>query len=1153
MENKTQNITTKWEDSISTYPVEEILNVFDHNIPEQESRKKWSLMFEVISKLSRAQLIKLITKFVAETKKRNRIELLSSLSMNEEEKRLKTLFTESHPFYSILYYNLDLEALQVQDNASNFISSLWLNGYSLSTINNNCPYYCPLYFLLATNKSKKRFLLHLFFGLIYKISDEEKQKLAIINFYCTVLSSKILENIVNSFIVEIDDTNALNLSKEEKSQFLKIRDSSLNVLKVARGVSPSWITEETCSDKKNVDAQFAFKIYSFALKIEQKSNPTTTSNSTSSVLPIDNKTLALATENNEQHFQKQNVLKRKAIEVQESNDIVIGREENEQPPVEIQPEINIYNVIDLIDNEPSDKKVDINSHKRAKFAAKSAADDKNIPGVDSMETKTYYISNAQSHAELCDRLEYYFSNKGTDRKNPFITYDKILLAIQHVLSAAVDFIAVQHKIGASVLLHLYLSNELTPIQKKGIALHCLSMICPMDTSMSQLEVGSAIHNIDETDELENTMLMFYIRGQKCLIEDLDHNNIDCNSRTFLWDILPQSYRSALMFLKNRFQNMDQEENEKRKETNILITKGTSLIQSYINILETTFTKVHQNKQDENVLLLKEIFNLALEYVDFINEIGDEYVELDIESNETKQYILDGLARCFHGFFSIIVKIQSLFMELFKSNNKFDNEALHGLDTILRSTPLFCTLLNLPIVDCQQVEEGIIPIEFRKTIDTWALLIQKVLKRSKAMSTKDFEVAIYRGIAKIRGSPHIAHCFFTASVFSYTKENTMLFLNIFVQLIHKEDPLHELPPTVYSSLDSRPQDANSSSKLQLIAFCKFAVRIFEKCVFDLGKSSKARTDTYSTSNHVSPDEKQAASQILLNKFSIIIGALALYKFARQILLESNIIKICGMVLLRGNLPVGIVVNASIILSYIFQNVIDQTSDTEGLRMLLEDILKYPGLLYGLKKRLTPNSKSMAYDYRLTGNCIEILKYVVELFVKTDANIWKIHYDNNVVFEFLKKISIEKYNILALLHVLISQDNQHLIKSIKADYEISINLLYICTQITAMLHKYRPKLMPGVDWMHPENFNKKVSVIKSHQEAMANTLLSVVKLHVSHENRKEVVRHLKHYVLHIKKRIENPRNDMSGNYWPEGQISIFCKTLHDKIKISVKMKK
>ena len=106
---------------------------------------------------------------------------------------------------------------------------------------------------------------------------------------------------------------------------------------------------------------------------------------------------------------------------------------------------------------------------------------------------------------------------------------------------------------------------------------------------------------------------------------------------------------------------------------------------------------------------------------------------------------------------------------------------------------------------------------------------------------------------------------------------------------------------------------------------------------------------------------------------------------------------------------------------------------------------------------------------------------------------------------------------------------------------------------MLHKYRPKLMPGVDWMHPENFNKKVSVIKSHQEAMANTLLSVVKLHVSHENRKEVVRHLKHYVLHIKKRIENPRNDMSGNYWPEGQISIFCKTLHDKIKISVKMKK
>ena len=86
----------------------------------------------------------------------------------------------------------------------------------------------------------------------------------------------------------------------------------------------------------------------------------------------------------------------------------------------------------------------------------------------------------------------------------------------------------------------------------------------------------------------------------------------------------------------------------------------------------------------------------------------------------------------------------------------------------------------------------------------------------------------------------------------------------------------------------------------------------------------------------------------------------------------------MVLLRGNLPVGIAVNASIILSYIFQNVIDdEDTDLEGSKTLIENILKYPGVLYGLKRRLTPSLKTMVYDHRLTGNCVEIFKYIVEL--------------------------------------------------------------------------------------------------------------------------------------------------------------------------------
>ena len=127
-------------------------------------------------------------------------------------------------------------------------------------------------------------------------------------------------------------------------------------------------------------------------------------------------------------------------------------------------------------------------------------------------------------------------------------------------------------------------------------------------------------------------------------------------------------------------------------------------------------------------------------------------------------------------------------------------------------------------------------------------------------------------------------------------------------------------------------------------CKFAVRIFEKCVYNLGKAKKG-AESPTTSNSI--DDKKTIPQLLLTKFSTILGSLALYKYTRQIILESNI-KICGMVLLRGNLPVGIAVNASIILSYIFQNVIDdEDTDLEGSKTLIENILKYPGLLYGLK--------------------------------------------------------------------------------------------------------------------------------------------------------------------------------------------------------------
>ena len=180
------------------------------------------------------------------------------------------------------------------------------------------------------------------------------------------------------------------------------------------------------------------------------------------------------------------------------------------------------------------------------------------------------------------------------------------------------------------------------------------------------------------------------------------------------------------------------------------------------------------------------------------------------------------------------------------------------------------------------------------------------------------------------------------------------------MIHKEDPINELPRSIFHSLhnkkleDNNNNNNNSIGEKQLIDFCKFAVRIFEKCVYNLGKAKKgAKSPT--TSNSI--DDKKTIPQLLLTKFSTILGSLALYKYTRQIILESNIIKICGMVLLRGNLPVGIAVNASIILSYIFQNVIDdEDTDLEGSKTLIENILEVSWFVIWIEEEVNSKFKN-----------------------------------------------------------------------------------------------------------------------------------------------------------------------------------------------------
>ena len=232
----------------------------------------------------------------------------------------------------------------------------------------------------------------------------------------------------------------------------------------------------------------------------------------------------------------------------------------------------------------------------------------------------------------------------------------------------------------------------------------------------------------------------------------------------------------------------------------------------------------------------------------------------------------------------------------------------------------------------------LPIEFCNRVALWATLLEEVLEKSRQSKDNAFQESVYKGIAKIKGRPHICYCLFTACILSESKEASMKYLKCLVELIYKEDPVQSLPRNVFDSLQRNPPNA-SNSKEQLLHCCDMSVRVFEKCVHNLGQHTKSTA----SANRITA--KKTESQMLLNNFSTIIGALALYKFARQTLLDLKILKICGMVLLRTNLPIGIAVNASIILLYIFQNVLDESSDEDGFSTLVDQVLLFPGVLYG----------------------------------------------------------------------------------------------------------------------------------------------------------------------------------------------------------------
>ena len=114
------------------------------------------------------------------------------------------------------------------------------------------------------------------------------------------------------------------------------------------------------------------------------------------------------------------------------------------------------------------------------------------------------------------------------------------------------------------------------------------------------------------------------------------------------------------------------------------------------------------------------------------------------------------------------------------------------------------------------------------------------------------------------------------------------------------------------------------------------------------------------------------------------------------------------------------------------------------------------------------------------------------------------------------------------------------------------MYICVNLTTMLHRYKPYLIKDSAYVETEEFYEDHRM--SECEISLATNLELMKKHVS-ANRKQVVRSLKFYVMRIKEVIENSDCNVDQafvtvpveyqsykHYWPEGNTSVFCKTLY-----------
>ena len=382
----------------------------------------------------------------------------------------------------------------------------------------------------------------------------------------------------------------------------------------------------------------------------------------------------------------------------------------------------------------------------------------------------------------------------------------------------------------------------------------------------------------------------------------------------------------------------------------------------------------------------------------------------IEDGDTKV-----IARGLHCFFSTILALSRCYRKVLATGKAVAEQSCTRQSNPI---PWYVNMLGWNPIEKHLERKGAAADKYRLphsiglVVNNWASVFSKLMAGSPELQS-----CFYLAISRLRSRANILTCFEAAALLSLSQKCARAYYHTLVALLHKDNPREELPPGIFNFL--------SKSEAPVVKdFVVHVLAIFDRCVSAV-RSPKLNSNL------------KASMTAHVNEMSMVMGALACYPCARHILLDLKVVKLMTKVfLLQEGIDLGIAVNASIVVSYLFG--FDE-GDEQSRAMLIGDIVKVP-IVFGVTKCIAPATRPP--HKALLCNGLEIFREMIELVYKGSGPA------NNLEFVFAQKVAKAKI-YLSFPKLLTSAV---LRSSVAEDEEIYVYCFEVVAGLSRMLFRY-----------------------------------------------------------------------------------------------------